>query len=194
MNQDKQDIKNQLGDQPDVFPVPQFYENTVQVVPNILFMQTRDTSDSMIWGRSEWGDNWGPGPSYVFTTHAIVPFNNIFGDYFANTSFIDTGATTATVSTSAGTATFTTGQILKSMPIAYLRQPINSANVVSVVDLTKGTLELSNNDGATWETVTAINAPVYFGTAADTDKLRYRFTASSAYTLTAPVIIQVNVS
>jgi len=209
---DKQDIKNQLGSFPAVTPSLKSFSTTIEIIPRYTELLEDAIGTAMIWGHatnSTWGtQNWGG--STTRTLFALLPFNNDFFDSFIDDKFIDTGATTATVNV--GSIDFTSGQILQSTVITKLREPITkvSFDMDGISDndpnMLLGTLQLgistftednsevfvSNDSGATWESVLDLDAGHTFSSSATTDELKYRVIASTTFTASGPIIISVN--
>lgn len=214
---DKQDLKNQLGGTPDTIKVPFFFDGNITPL-EIVTEYTKRTFDgsnnvfilnSPTYGKL--GTNKLGNNASTDELYAVVPRNNVFGEYFGQNNYIDTTASTGTLNTTLETYTLAIGEVLQSEIIAKLRVPITKAKLLSnddlqdsgggmIIPFTLGlsqfgvdnvSIEFSNDGGTTWEEADE-NKELVFSTSATTDELKYRITATSASTISDPVFIQVN--
>jgi len=214
--QDKQDIKNQLGSTPSVFPTVKKFNNNFEVKRHSTKLNTATISfGSFVLNSSSFGrlgtDTLGRG-GHTDSLYAVVPHNNIFVERFYNTIYIDTSASNGIQDTT-GSYTLDAGEILQSEVIAKIRQPITSATFYSndsfvdsgvgigmVLPFTLGvstfagdsaSIYLSNDSGSTW--VAANEGEVCtFPTSATTDELKYKIiSGSGALVISDSIIIKV---
>lgn len=218
INDDKQEIKNQLGSLPDTFPVPQFFEDGYTLGESMLDIQLINFGNSMIWGSSEFGI-WGTSEWGVDATSAVLldstifgyldncylndtagdtlvqfvlaPTNNKFTDHFDSARFVDGSATTAALDIGAKTVTFTTGQILQSAIVAKIQGPINNVKF-GAYPTSNCTIAVSNDDGGTWHTVSDPLIGHTFATTTSNDELKYKITATAALVINTPIVIFFN--
>lgn len=192
LTQDKQDIKNQIGELPDVFGLPISFSEDIQIVPLFSKQFIMNPNDSFILGSptngvlgtNMLGDRSTEDDSFVF------PYQNIVEEDLLDTTFINESVTTSTINGD-GIATFTNGQILQSKTVAKIRQNISS---VLVTDLNGSNLsiQVSNDGGSNYINATVGNV-VKFTNSSNTDALMYKITASANTTLTGPIKIQINI-
>lgn len=218
---DKQDIKNQLGDLPDVVPVAKLFNENIQPVKVVDVVEQKefDGSDNVfilnsatygVLGTNKLGDS-----ASTTSTYAVIPNNNQFVEYFGQSTFIDSGSSTGTLNTTNETYVLTSLEILQSDVIAKLREPITNAKFLTHEDLEDdddngmilGYLELgttlfsddnvdlylSNDGGSTWESAD-IGTTHTFVSSGTTNELKYRITNLSSGTITIdkPLYIQIN--
>lgn len=218
---DKQDIKNQLGDLPDVIPVAKIFNENIQPI-EVVTKQEKITYDGsanvFILNSATYGvlgTNRLGNSASTTTLYSVLPKDNEFVEYFGQNTFIDSGSSTGTLDTSAETYTLDSLQILQSEVIAKLREPITNAKVLSHEDLEDddtggmvlgslvlGTsvfsddnvdLYLSNDGGTTWESAD-IGTTHTFATSGTTNELKYRITKLSSGTtlVDKPIYVQIN--
>lgn len=211
---DKQEIKNQLGTVPEVISSIKNFEQQVFLRPTFVKQFVLVPNDSFILGSAtngvlgtnKLGDRRTEENSFVF------PFRNIIEEDLLDTEYIDEDNTTATLNLD-GTADFTAGDILESEIVCKIGSAINSIKFleyqginydasemrldelqlgISTFSDTNVVIEVSNNAGLNWFTLDDINNRVFFSQSSSTDEFKYRITAISNFTLTAPLKIKVN--
>jgi hypothetical protein len=144
--------------------------------------------------------------------YAVIPNNNTFVEYFGQDDFIDTVNSTGTINTSTEVYSMTAGDVLQSEVIAKLRSPITSVSfprTADIVDLGTGmilpfelggdtfggdnaSVEVSNDGGATWESVADINSTHTFTSSSNDDELKYRITCTADFSTDGPFAVKVN--
>ncbi len=215
--QDKQDIKNQLGSTPSVFPTVKKFNNNFQVSRHSSQAYNTSYSGNMVFIL----DNPGFGildtnhldGSGTQTLYSILPDNNIFYERFLNDIYIDTVNSTGVLNALDGTYTLEIGQTLQSKIIAKLRQPITKILFYdnnTLVDTGGGMsfpiilgedvfvedsvrLYVSNDSGVSWKNINE-NEEYIFIDSSNTDELLYKIESISLdpLVISNPVIIKIN--
>jgi hypothetical protein len=192
--QDKQEIKNQLGEVPDIFYIPLSFTNKDVGINQLVTKQVkRNITDGFILNSSEFGvlgtNELGIGTE-DYELYSVLPNGNQFKEYFGQSDYINTSASNGTLNASAETYSLTTGQILESEVIAKLRSPITSVGFINDGGGNNASIEFSNDSGTTWYSSNTVDTYV-FPTSSVNDELKYRITATTTTTIT-PLSLKVN--
>lgn len=175
-NQDKQEIKNQLGKPASKTLVPRNFTQTVEIANPVTKFVSYDVTDSFIIGSptnaikgtTPIGIDYGP-EVLVY----VVPTNNVYMEAFVDDAYIDTSETTATISNTARRATFLAGNVLQSEIIYKRPETISSIQVKDIDEISSldgfrldtgkldtdglgggnATVQLTYDDGANWHYV-----------------------------------------
>lgn len=167
---DKEDIKRQLGEVPDIKIAPKRFTSNTRVKSLVIKQVTKSIAGSMIWGSEEYGvwgeDSWGStsGSSFILNSEefgvlgtnklgssgteealwSVLPRNNVYQEFFSQDLFINTNNTTAAIDYTNEIVTMQSGDVLESEVIAKLREPILFVNFREHADF------IDINDSATF--------------------------------------------
>lgn len=204
---DKQDITNQLGPLPEVTPVLKTFTSRLKLRNVVTKIVSGDTTNQFIWGRDNWGTNWGG--TRTDTLYAVIPNNNIFVEYFGQDDYIDTVNSTGTLNTTNETYTLDNLEVLQTEVIAKLREPITSVlfrehddfvNGGMILPFTLGvstfgmgvTIQASNDGGSNWFTITE-GVKYTFASSSSSDELKVKLINNgTTITISKPIYIEVN--
>jgi len=192
--QDKQDIKIQLGELPNVISALNQFDSSLRV----QHFTTRATALNVVYGSfvlsssnyGVLGQNPLGDAGHQIVLYFVVAPNNKFIEDFAGDDFIDLSST-GVLNTTNKTYTLNSGEFLKSTVITKLREPIFNIRLYSQQDLSGLTIEVSNDGGSTWNTITQ-DQTFEFNNKTTDDELLYKITASSNFELNKPLLIYIN--
>jgi len=189
--QENYDVKQQLGDLPDVTQSLKRFQNRVNIRRLFTKQFVLDPADSFvlgsptnaILGTSRLGDR------RVELNNFVYPYNNIIEEDLDNYLFIDENNTDAVVENEK--ATFNSGDVLLSLVTAKINAPINNCKITDLDNDGDLTIEVSNDNGVNWHTVTK-NQTFFFPETDVDNQFVYRLTATTGTTTNAPIKIQIN--
>lgn len=216
---DKQEIKDQLGNIPDIMKIPKRFESRIALkeVLTEYNIRTYDGSANVfilnspqhgVLGTNKLGDSASSDELY-----AIIPCNNIYYEYFGQLNYINTITSTGTIDTIIETYVLDLGETLESEIICKPRGPINKVHFFdnnSISDFGEGmelpfvlgestfndnnvNISMSNDNGVTWHDVVE-GVDFVFNTTTNDDELLYRIknVSSSEITIENPLVIKIN--
>lgn len=196
MGRDEAELHDQLGRNPDTFPLLNAnYQATVEIEEGPSRLITSTLGESWIVGSSTNGI-FGANTSTVSGSQQVVgssgrvdtlrsvvnPFNR-FTEHFRDEEYVDSGNTTASVDTSTNyRVDFTSGEVFTSSTIFKDSQDVTSVTAfwtqTGSVDF-----EISADGGSSWTTVSNGEETVLDSAKIGQD-LRYRVTETGASTAT----------
>jgi len=197
---DKQLIKNQLGNSASSFPATKFFGDYILTKAIITKIHSIDYSqtESLVLGNNNIGilgqNKLDDDGNIITSVFAIVLWNNVYNEYFMTTEYIDTTNSTGTIDTTNKIYTLEPGEILSSEIVAKIRSNINNVKMsidgTNVEDLK---IEVSNDNGQTWHEVQN-NITYVFQQSTPDDELKYRVTniGSNTITITSPLVVSIN--
>lgn len=214
--EDKQYIKNQLGGSASTIPALKKFSSSFKPYNVAIIIEKKDISSAFIWGSSKYGiwgvSKWSDDNTLQKTLVAVIPYNNLFVEYFRFNNFIDTAQTTASIDYNTNTLTATAGDVFVSNVIAKYNSPITKVKILehpnfisSGGEMVLGSLQLgittfsddnvllyvSNDAGTTWYSIKE-NEDFYFPTSSNNDELKYKIEFYDNITISSPIYIQIN--
>ena len=198
--QDKQDIKNQLGSTPNVFPTVKKFNNHFEVVRHSTKLQQvgyDENSNILVWNHPTygfWGNfNWGnQSTAFVESFVYIFPNNNQFYERWINNFYISS-TSTGTLDSDLETYTLDNGEIMNSEYIAKFPNNIVSVRLYPNSQIITGVdIEITNDD-ITWIPITS-GETVMFDDIYVGNTLRYRITnnTGSQVVLSEYILFYIN--
>lgn len=195
MSRETARIKDQLGKNPETFPILiADYDETLTVEEGPLKIEKNDIGNSFILGHLDNGVLGSPqladnGSQVLLgeqnrslTLQTVVNRNDLYTERFYHTLFNDTGVTTADW-TGDGTLVFTSGEVAQSKIIAKDTRTFVQATITATASSgSTGDLafQLSADGGSTFENVTQGSLHTFTTTGTE---ISFKITASGSVTL-----------
>lgn len=211
---DKQGIKDQIGDLPQVIPVLKTFNQKIIPKHLVTKLQTREIQSSFIIGHPTQAQrdvtplalDYGP-----FETVYVLPQNDVFQEFFVQDDYINTSNTTATLDTVNEAVVFTTSTVFETDIIyksdkdivgfkakslqegIFYDSPFRvGVSRIGVDPIGGGNVEMyaSNDGGVTWNIVNNAYSRYEFDSLSK-QGLKIRFVAQTDFEFTTPLKIEV---
>ena len=211
---DKQDIKNQLGDLPQSFPVLKTFNESIRPKQIATTIKKRTIGSSFIIGHVTQAQRDVTLLDVTFgefETVYVIPNNDIFEEYFDQELYIDVPETTGTIDTVEEKFTFDSGETLQSQLVYKTDKNVTAVQFTSIetgiffvehfklgisklgVDAFGGGnigTKVSNDGGVTWvEMQNPFNKIVF--DIPSTGGVMFKFLASEPFVFNVPLKLQI---